>query len=55
MKTVKKFAIYRVQEVLTFQIIGRETVNSEGDMANLEGQKMLYRNAVQTSIGWPYM
>ena len=40
-KTVKRFAIYRVQEVLTFQMIGRETVNSKDDMADLEGQKIL--------------
>ena len=34
-------------------MIGRETVNFEGDRADLEGQK-LPRHAVQMSIGWPH-
>ena len=35
-------------------MIGRETINSEGDRADLEGQNFLqlYMHAVQMSIGW---
>ena len=37
------------------KLISRETVNSEGDRADLEGQRLLqlYRHAVQTSIALP--
>ena len=37
-------------------MIDRETVNSKGDRADLEGQNFLqlYRHAVQTSIGWQH-